>query len=434
MLISIITFLDTFAVGVVNAIYPTLVQSKLLGATLFACIMSAANAAALIGSTYYGRLSDVNGRRTAILASLCTTFFGFALYVAGFACDGYLLLASARMVLPAAGRVISGMGRAALASPVLALLADHADGDAMTMHATTTTRVVATFGFGYAIGSAVGGFLVDVGGPWLNLSLISTCSVVEIACAWHLPRQATSSGAKVLPAAAATASKAAGGLPAGGNSGKPDASTWVTTLYAALAVPTTRALLLLQGLAAASFHVYDSTSAIYVQDALGYSASQRGYIHSYAGWMFALMTHFAVPVIVTCARPQLLLCTALLCTAVGRFGLAAASRLSLPTLSIVCSYPILNLGQGMTHTMLKALMATAAGAEDLGLLLGVLGSVEKGFGVLGPLLGGPAYDRLGPAAPACLSAMLAIVGCATAALVDVEKTKPEAVKRRKKVD
>ena len=128
-------------------------------------------------------------------------------------------------------------------------------------------------------------------------------------------------------------------------------------LRAALAIPTTRALLLVQALTAASFHVYDSTGAIYMQDHLGFTPPQRGYILLVCGWMFALQTFFAVPWLVSSGFQQgALLCYALLCTGIGRVGLACAT-FGYPTLAIVSSYPILNLGQGMSHTLLKALMS-----------------------------------------------------------------------------
>ena len=60
---------------------------------------------------------------------------------------------------------------------------------------------------------------------------------------------------------------------------------------------------------------------------------------------------------------------------------------------------VLNLGQGMNHTLLKALVSAAA-KERRGLMLGVLASVDKLTGVIAPLLSGAAYDTVGPAAPA----------------------------------
>ena len=425
-LVDVLTFLDTFAVGLVNPIYPELVQSDLLGATAFALIMSLANGAALIGSTIYGRISDVRGRRTAILASTATTMLGFALYIVGFAMHGTFPVL--RMALPAVGRIIGGMGRSALAGPLLAMLADKsisddksANGAATRTVAQDTTRVVASFGFGYATGSGIGGYMVGLGGPWLNLACISVCGCAGMLCAWQLPHDAAMSNTKQkIGAQLRASSNGKKRAPPSSSSSSSSSTTTATALRAALSVRTTRALLLVQALTAASFHVYDSTGAIYMNEHLGYSAPQRGYILSFAGWMFALQTFFVVPrLFALVGRPRTLLCSALVCTGLGRVGLACAS-LGYPTLAIIASYPVLNFGQAMTHTLLKALMSKAAAAEDRGLLLGVLESVSKSFGVLGPMLGGPLYGRIGPPAPACASCLLALAGALAAAFLAVE--------------
>ena len=59
-------------------------------------------------------------------------------------------------------------------------------------------------------------------------------------------------------------------------------------------------------------------------------------------------------------------------------------------------------------------------APARGVHVGALGSVEKSLGVVGPLLGGPAYERFGPAAPVCLSALFALIGVGAAASLAVE--------------
>ena len=184
-----VTFVDTFAVGIVNPIYPQLVQSGTIGATAYATIMAAANAASLASSTAYGRLSDVYGRRTAIIASTLTATLGYACYIVGYASTEFPLV---RLGLPAAGRVIGGMGRTALGPPLLALLSEHSTAGATGQ---VTARTMATFGFGYAFGSGAGGLAYSLGGTWCNLMLIAGCSCVQVLCAWCLPVEHRRSGA-----------------------------------------------------------------------------------------------------------------------------------------------------------------------------------------------------------------------------------------------
>ena len=86
--------------------------------------------------------------------------------------------------------------------------------------------------------------------------------------------------------------------------------------------------------------------------------------------------------------------------------------------------------------MLKALTTRLAGKDRLGLMLGLLGSVERGMGVLAPLIGGPAYQFWGPIAPACLAAAFALVGVAAAAvwMESHPATEAEAEAEAKKKD
>ena len=85
-LICVLVFIDTFAVGLVNPIYTLLVQSTLIGATQYAALISLANFMALLAATGFGRLSDVHGRRAAIIASSACTLVGYSCYAIGLAC------------------------------------------------------------------------------------------------------------------------------------------------------------------------------------------------------------------------------------------------------------------------------------------------------------------------------------------------------------
>ena len=66
-------------------------------------------------------------------------------------------------------------------------------------------------------------------------------------------------------------------------------------MAAALRSREIRVLLLLQVCASGSFHVYDATAQLYLQQALGYTSEQRGYLLAFAGWMFAVQTYAVVP-------------------------------------------------------------------------------------------------------------------------------------------
>jgi len=216
---------------------------------------------------------------------------------------------------------------------------------------------------------------------------------------------------------------------------------WFASMRVACAHSLTRLLLLLQLLASSSFHIFASTSSLYYRERLGYSSSQLGYLLSFAGWTFSFQTLIVVPWLVKrSSRASSTLILAFVCTAIGRLGLATSSWLA-PTPTILSSFVVLNLGQGLTSTLLKvtmhhtyarviellaiavsqsffliviwacqAFMGRIAPDGERGLLLGLLSSCEKLAGVLAPLAGGPIYSFAGQAAPGLVSSCVALTG------------------------
>ena len=278
-LTSAVTYLDTFCIGLLNPLMPTLLRSDLIGARMYSMLVSASNAAALVAGTSFGRLSDVLGRRAAIFASVLCSLFGYVCFALACASDN--VYPRARLILPAVGRVLAGVGRAALSAPLLALLAERAGRSA----ATRVAASMATFGFGYASGSGLGGVLSrSTNEAALPVALVLLCSLLQLGCACSLPR-----GAHHRPSSAhdktSVVAKGAGGA------ARARSHSWLASLQLAMAVSSTRTVLLLQLLSAASFQVYSATSAIYLKEHLGYSSAQLGYILSFAGWAFALQTH-----------------------------------------------------------------------------------------------------------------------------------------------
>mmetsp|Transcript_7856 Transcript_7856/g.16379 ORF Transcript_7856/g.16379 Transcript_7856/m.16379 type:complete len:211 (+) Transcript_7856:468-1100(+) len=131
---------------------------------------------------------------------------------------------------------------------------------------------------------------------------------------------------------------------------------------------------------------------------------------SFAGWTFSFQTLIVVPWLVKrSSRASSTLILAFVCTAIGRLGLATSSWLA-PTPTILSSFVVLNLGQGLTSTLLKAFMGRIAPDGERGLLLGLLSSCEKLAGVLAPLAGGPIYSFAGQAAPGLVSSCVALTG------------------------
>ena len=402
-LVGLIAFLDEFALGVTAPLMSTMLQSRVIGATLFSVIASISSALGMLCSTALGRFSDLYGRRVAIVMSSTAMFLGNFCLLA----ESLSAARSGVIWLPAAGRILTTVGHSSIASPLNALFAagHTASGLGSRGAASGVGKTLGAFGLGFAAGSAGGGLLSAHGS--LPMALAAACSAVQLGVAVCLPVDA--------PAAMKTASanvRAAA-----------ERVGWLSVLREALREPHIRLLLLLTGLAGLSYHVYHGTSALYMKDAMGYSSAQFGYVLSFAGWVYALQALFVVPHFVgSTATSATLLRLSFGCTALGRIGLALAHdgpRLfEIPAATTICaSYTILNLGQGMTATLLKALMINAAPHDRVGYLLGLAESCSALVGIVAPLGSGLLYDWLGPTAPVYFAGAISLGGCVAALFI-----------------
>ena len=473
-LFLVLSTLDMFCVGLVKPLMPSLLRSSDLGATAYSALQSATQAAGLLSSLAFGRMSDLAGRKVALAACAVISLLGSGCFCMAHAVTG--------IRLAACGRVLTHIGHASSMGPLNAGLAEHVAKD----RAAGLSKLMGFYGLGYSAGSAVGGRLSKHDGSTalllaLLLNVVNMLVVAFLPSATpktpppplsapssqhppspspptppssrsrrpstgprqpsrSLPRrrrpaadtQAEASVPAPVSATAAVQPAAAPTAPPLRSSSGPSSLAIVLSLSR-----STRGLFGLQMLAAVAFHLYQGTMDLYLKDGLGYSSEARGYLLSYAGLVFAAQNLLVVPGLVRWLQPRpppdearkgagaaggaaggvhghaSSLRLAFACVGIGRLGLAAATWLP-PTSTIVASYLVCNLGQGLLATLFKALVAAAEPPGRLGYLMSLLDGSRALAGVAVPLASGVLYDRLGPAAPAtaaglvCLGATLAV--------------------------
>ena len=123
-----------------------------------------------------GRVSDVHGRKAAVVASAALGLVGYLCFVPG-------LTAGAPVLLPCLAKILTTVGRAALMPPLNALVTD---GEADEASRRRVGNLVGSFGLGYATGSGLGGYLSQhsTAAP---LGLACACAATEVVCAVLLP-------------------------------------------------------------------------------------------------------------------------------------------------------------------------------------------------------------------------------------------------------
>lgn len=198
------------------------------------------------------------------------SLLGYACFVLGLAAGQASPAGTAAVALPCLAKVLTIAGRAGLSAPVNALLTDGTSHEASRRR---TGGLVGTLGLGYATGSSIGGYLSQVGNT-VPCVIACGCASAAVACALllpHPPAAAATSAATDKTGAEVLVQEAEG---AGG---------WRKAVRAAVSDRVTVLLLALQFLRNVSFHVYGSTSKLYLCESLGYTPAQLGYILSFAG-------------------------------------------------------------------------------------------------------------------------------------------------------
>jgi len=404
-LFLLLSFLDMFCVGLVKPLMPSLLRH--LNATAYSALQSATQAAGLLSSLAFGRMSDLAGRKVALGASAAISLLGSGCFCMAHA-------SSTGVRLAACGRVLTHIGHASSMGPLNAGLTEHGAKD----RAAGLSKLMGVYGLGYSAGSAVGGRLSKHGGS-TALLLALVLSAVNLLIVALLP------GTAPPPPQTASSPSPSSSQPSSSPSPSPSSLAILRSLGR-----TTRGLFGLQMLAAVAFHLYQGTMDLYLKDGLGYSSEARGYLLSYAGLVFAAQNLLVVPRLVRWLQPPRTphegaagkgaagaaggvhghassLRLAFVCVGVGRLGLAAAAWLP-PTPTIVASYLVCNLGQGLLATLFKALVAAAEPPGRLGYLMSLLDGSRALAGVAVPLASGVLYDRIGPAAPAAAAGLVCL--------------------------
>eukprot|EP00040_Diaphanoeca_grandis_P006473 m.37587 g.37587 ORF g.37587 m.37587 type:complete len:439 (-) comp17712_c0_seq1:62-1378(-) len=418
--------LDCVGVGMTYPIMPALLQSKTTGATFFGGVQSIASISGLFASSLIGRISDVHGRKIALVMSVTANTIGFLIFIGSVYMSNAPTanvipgIANAAFVLAALGRVVTNIGHASIGGPANAAMLDDEPVD-KTKQASSETmgRSMGMIGLGFAVGSATCGWL-SKSSTYLPLGIAAFSAFVSlIGVLITVPSNAHHARSHVNAKHESSMS--------------PSVHVPLSTLVVeAFSDSQIRILLIMQLLVQFSFRMFVSTAPLYITQTLHYDTEELGYFLSFAGWSFAFMAFFIVPVMINVAPRTWLLPLAFFSNAIGRYGLAVASLIS-PTATIIASYSFIGFGQALSYTMIAASMADIVQADRRGLMLGLLASCHSIASMIVPVFAGAIYDLIHPAAPAIVAGTLSSVGCALAIYSSVQD-KSTPTPTTKKVD
>lgn len=345
-------FLDLLGFGLVIPLLPFFASE--LGASGFqvGILMTAYSGMQFLFAPFWGRLSDRIGRRPVLLVSIAGNVVAMVLFAF-----------STNLVVFFLARAFAGMANANIGT-AQAYIADVTPPE---QRAKGMGLIGAAFGLGFVLGPAFGGILATwhFGAPAL---VAAALSAVNFAMAWfNLPES--------LPpeARAKAAARRASRL---------------QTFKESLSHPFLPLLFLLFFLVTVGFAQLETTFALFTEKRFAYGARENGYLFAYIGVVLALVQGGVIrPLRKHVGEAALLLSGVALLT----LGLLLLARVETVT-GLIVACTVLAFGNGMQMPALSSLVSKQAAAHDQGRVLGVNQSMGSLARILGPLLGGFAFE------------------------------------------
>ncbi|MDH3705027.1 MAG: MFS transporter [Acidimicrobiia bacterium] len=326
--------------------------------------------AQLITAPIGGRLSDRFGRKPVILFSLLGTAVGSL--ITGFAGSVWMLFL---------GRAVDGSSGASVVVSQAAVTDIVAPQD----RARLLGRLAAAFGFGFALGPAIGGLAASVAGPRAPFFVAAGLAATNAVVAWfRLP--------ETLPPERRISSR-----PAAAEEGRPRIE-WHQRLLRLFAVAL---------VASTAFAMFTTTIPLLLERRAGLDEGGVGIVFACVGVGIMLASTFAVGPAVETFGSTGVVRVGLLFNMVGLLLLGPDAV----WIAIVPSTIALILGQALQTGPQSALVSNTVGANVRGSAMGV-NQASVGVGrVVGPIAGGVLF-QVGLAWPYLVGAVLTAIALA----------------------
>jgi MFS transporter, DHA1 family, tetracycline resistance protein len=358
--------------------------ARQLGSTplMIGFIGAAFSLAQFVVAPMLGRLSDRIGRKPVLVLSLAGTAIGSL--ATGLATAPWMLMA-ARAFDGASGATL-GVAQAAVA-----------DIAPPRRRAALLGMLGAAFGIGFTIGPAISGVAVLLGGrraPFFVAAAMAAANAV--ATVVRFP------STKTLQARL-TVDAETGDRPRDGSHGADGVSpVGAVTLARTWRENGLPVLIVIGGITTLAFTMFEQMFALYGEDRIGFTKSS-------APWAFVIIGVVVSVVQGGLIRPAI--------AAVGErkllLGGTVAVGLGLALVSVTRSWwmlvPVLillSLGQGFASPTMQATMTNAISADVRGELLGVVARWGSLARVVGPIVGGFLFQKIGKGAPFLVGAGL----------------------------
>lgn len=367
-------FLDLLGFGIVIPLLPFFAKDLGANALEVGLVMTAYSGMQFLFSPLWGRLSDRVGRRPVLLVSIAANAVAMLLFAA-----------SSTLTLFFLARAFAGMANANIGT-AQAYVADIMPGED---RARGMGLVGAAIGMGFVLGPAIGGLLAPLGNAAPALVAAGLSAVNFVLAAFLLPES--------LAPEAREAARAR-------------RSSRLRTFIAALDHPLLPFLFLLFFLLTVAFSQMEATFALFTEARFAYGTAENGYLFAFIGVALALVQGALVGPLRKLLGETAMLLGGTVLLAVGLVWLAQVQGMT----GLLGASALLALGHGISNPALSTLVSRQAAEHAQGQVLGVNQSMASLARVIGPVLGGLAFEKGSEFAPFLSSAAIVAIGALVA--------------------
>jgi DHA1 family tetracycline resistance protein-like MFS transporter len=383
IVIFVTVFIDLLGFGIIIPLLPFYAETFGANALIIGLLSTSFSLMQFVFAPVWGRLSDRIGRRPVILLGLFGSFVSYLVF--GLANSLVVLFVS---------RIFAGIAGANIPTAQAVI----ADSTTIENRAKGMGMIGAAFGLGFIFGPAIGGFLSRWGFS-TPAFFASALSLANFIAAWFL-----------LPETLNPAHRA--GAAGGGR---------IAAFRRAVSRPHLPLLLVVYFIVVAAFSNFEAIFALFAEHRFQFTAATIGYVFAFVGVVLVIVQGGLVGRVVRRVGERKIVPVSLALAAIGMALLPADH--SVPTLLVTLA--ILSIGMGFNNPSLVSLISQYSAAEDQGSILGVSQSLASLGRIIGPALGGFAFDRFGVDVPYESAAALIAIAAVIAA-VGLWRTSPVA--------
>ncbi|MBW3615557.1 MAG: MFS transporter [Actinobacteria bacterium] len=375
--------LDLVGFGIVLPILPLYAERFDASPATVGLLVASFSLAQFVFAPLWGRVSDRVGRKPVLVLSLIGTALGSLL--TGLAGSLWVLFA---------GRIVDGISGASV-SVAQAAVTDLAPPE---QRSRLLGLLGAAFGLGFVAGPAIGA-LAALGGPHVPFLVAAALAGVNaVIAAVRIPETRPRS-----PVAASLASPAVAEV-------RRDLGSLLLVAFTSLV----------------AFSAFEATFALFGERRLGFGLASTGVVFTVIGIAIALVNAGLVHPAVRRFGELRTLRLGLVCNGLGLALLPAVHTWAL----LVPALLLLTVGQGLVTPTLASSVAAKVGDDRRGAALGAQQSAGGLARVVGPVLGGVAFERFGIGSPYVAGVVL--VAVAVAVLSRPGRPASEATTRRRR--